>query len=306
MKMHAGQLHVDEEIARRLIAEQVPQWREERVVHVDGGGTVNAIFRIGDGLAARFPLNSGDPVEALTLLRKDAAAMQELAATCPVDTPLHIALGTPAHDYPLPWSVQTWIPGDVATPDGVADSLDFTRDLSALLRVLRNADTGGRGFAGTGRGGDLRDSDSWIETCLHESKKMLPVEELRALWERFRTLPSSGPDRITHGDLIPANLLVDEGRLIGVLDGGGFGPADPALDLVVAWHLLDGDMRDVLRGQLRIDAIEWQRGAAWAFQQSMGLVWYYSESNPRMSALGRSTLRRILSDPEISSTTTAS
>lgn len=35
------------------------------------------------------------------------------------------------------------------------------------------------------------------------------------------------------------------------------------------------------------------------FQQAMGLVWYYRESNPEMSALGRSTLGRILSDPEI-------
>lgn len=35
------------------------------------------------------------------------------------------------------------------------------------------------------------------------------------------------------------------------------------------------------------------------FQQAMGLVWYYRESNPEMSALGLGTLGRILSDPEI-------
>jgi len=28
----------------------------------------------------------------------------------------------------------------------------------------------------------------------------------------------------------------------------------------------------------------------------MGLVWYYRTSNPAMSALGRSTLRRIIDD----------
>jgi aminoglycoside phosphotransferase (APT) family kinase protein len=96
------------------------------------------------------------------------------------------------------------------------------------------------------------------------------------------------------------NLLVEDERLTGILDGGGFGPADPALDLVSAWHLLDSGMRERLREGLGVDTIEWWRGAAWAFQQAMGLVWYYRESNTGMSALGRSTLRRLLSDPEIS------
>jgi hypothetical protein len=31
----------------------------------------------------------------------------------------------------------------------------------------------------------------------------------------------------------------------------------------------------------------------------MGLVWYYRRSNPVMSALGRSTLTRVLDDPEL-------
>ena len=44
---------------------------------------------------------------------------------------------------------------------------------------------------------------------------------------------------MSHGDLIPGNVLVSGGRLAGVLDVGGVGPADPALDLVAAWHLLE-------------------------------------------------------------------
>lgn len=39
---------------------------------------------------------------------------------------------------------------------------------------------------------------------------------------------------MTHGDLMPGNLLVAEGRLAGVLDCGGLGAADRALDLVGA------------------------------------------------------------------------
>jgi aminoglycoside phosphotransferase (APT) family kinase protein len=42
---------------------------------------------------------------------------------------------------------------------------------------------------------------------------------------------------MNHGDLVPGDVLVDRGRLVGIIDVGGFGPADPALDLVAGWHL---------------------------------------------------------------------
>ena len=99
---------------------------------------------------------------------------------------------------------------------------------------------------------------------------------------------------MTHGDLIPGNVLVDGGRLAGVIDVGGFGPADPALDLVGAWHLLDDQPRQALRDDLGCSDLEWARGLAWAFEQAMGVVWYYVSSNPHMSRMGHRTLERIL------------
>jgi len=116
------------------------------------------------------------------------------------------------------------------------------------------------------------------------------------MWARMRDLPrGQAADVMTHGDLIPGNVLVSSGRLAGVLDVGGLGPADPALDLVGAWHLLQNHTRQVVREDLGCDDLEWDRGKAWAFAQAMGLVWYYAESNPAMSRLGRRTLERIRS-----------
>jgi len=56
----------------------------------------------------------------------------------------------------------------------------------------------------------------------------------------------------------------------GVIDVGGLGPADPALDLVGAWHLLEPGPRQALHDDLECDDLEWARGKAWAFQQAMG------------------------------------
>jgi aminoglycoside phosphotransferase (APT) family kinase protein len=91
--------------------------------------------------------------------------------------------------------------------------------------------------------------------------------------------------------------VVTNGRLAGILDGGGFGPADPALDLVADWYLLDTERRAILRETLGSDDVEWQRGRAWAFAQAMGLRWYYRHSNPGMSRLGGSTIARVLLGP---------
>ncbi|MFV2128391.1 phosphotransferase [Micromonospora sp. LOL_013] len=156
--------------------------------------------------------------------------------------------------------------------------------------------TGGRPFSGGGRGGELCRHDAWMRTCFDRSEHLLDVPALRRLWGRLRELPRETPDAMVHGDLIPGNVLVRAGRLAGVLDVGGLRPADPALELVAAWHLLDERPRSVLRERLICTELDWQRGKAWAFEQSMGAVWYYLDSFPAMSRMGRRTLARILAD----------
>lgn len=293
--MHEGQLHVDAELAGRLIATQFPQWRGHPVRRVGGAGTENAIFRIGKSFAARFPLG-GAANDIADAMHRQMDAMAEFAAAAPVPAPEAVALGEPGDTYPLVWAVTTWIEGEVATPQGHAASTSLASDLASLVIALREVRTNGRVFAGEGRGGTLPDHDLWMESCFRESEGLLDVPTLRALWADLRTLPPSGPDVKSHRDLIPGNLLTRDGHLAGVLDTGTFGPADPALDLIIGWHVFDTHARRVFHSAVGANDLEWARGAAWAFEQAMGLVWYYVESNPAMAALGRSTLARIVQD----------
>ncbi|MEU9833598.1 aminoglycoside phosphotransferase family protein [Streptosporangium sp. NPDC048047] len=295
--MHADQLTVPPETVRALVDEQFPQWRDLPVAAVASQGTVNAIFRLGDRFTARFPLRAGQVGPTRRWLESEAEAARELAGRTRFPTPEPVALGEPGAGYPLPWSVQTWLPGVVATDEDPGGSVAFARDLAELIRDLRAIGTDGRTFAGDGRGGDLRSHDAWMETCFENSERLLDVHRLRRMWEDLRSLPRTAGDVMTHGDLIPGNVLVSAGRLAGILDVGGFGPADPALDLVGAWHLLEAGPRRVLRRELGCDDLEWERGRAWAFQQAMGVVWYYLETNPAMSRMGRRTLERILAEP---------
>ncbi|MGO2821362.1 MAG: phosphotransferase, partial [Brachybacterium tyrofermentans] len=282
------------------------------VHRVESTATTSHIVRIGSGLTARFPIVRTDPGDARTAIEAEHRAMAEFAAASPLPAPEPVAIGEPDPEFPMPWSVQTWVPGDVADADSVASSDAAAEDLAELLATLHATPTQGRRFTGLGRGGDLAAHDDWVQQCLERTHELLEetetpghaghisaadLDELAARWSRWRSLDRSGPDVMCHRDLTPMNMLCADGLLTGVLDTGGFCPADPSVDLVPAWHLLDGPRRALLREHLGSSDLEWERGAAWAFEQAIGLVWYYDTSNPPMAALGRSTVRRLVEDP---------
>ena len=292
--MHDDEVRITAGTVRGLVAEQHPQWAALPVEPVAGGGTVNAVFRLGHDLAARFPLRRQDPDAVLATLARETVAAHEIASCSTVPTPRPVAIGGPGAGYPMPWSVQTWLPGRVASEEDPAASEPFARDLAALVLRLRAADTRGRTFSGDGRGGRLDDHDAWVEESLRRSGHLVDVPAVRALWQELRGTPRSAPDVMTHGDLVPGNVLVADGRLTGVLDVGGFGPADPALELVAVWHLLDDGPRRVVRDLLGSGDDEWARGMAWALQQAIGALWYYESTNPPMHRMGRITLERLL------------
>lgn len=298
VRMHEDELSVADQTVRALVDAQFPRWRRLPVRRVAAQGTVNAIFRLGERLTARFPLQPRAVDAARTWLEGEAEAARELSDRTRFPTPEPVAIGEPGAGYPMPWSVQTWVPGVVAADRDPGDSHAFAADLAEFIDGVRTIDLRGRTFAGQGRGGELKAHDGWLETCFRNSATLLDVPLLRRFWAAMRELPRGGSaDRMTHGDLIAGNVLVADGRLAGVLDVGGLGPADPALDLVSAWHLLEPGPRQTLRRQLGCDDPEWERGRAWAFVQAMGAVWYYDRTNPPMSRMGRRTLARIVADP---------
>lgn len=297
--LHEDQVEVQVGVVRRLIDDQFPRWAALPVTPLATGGTVNAIFRVGDGLAARFPLRDQPAEQVRSWLTGEAAAAAEFAVASTVPAPQPVALGAPGHGYLMPWSVQTWVPGRDATIEDPADSLTFAADLATLIMSLRGVNRRERVFQGRGRGGHLPDHDGWMATCVARSEGMLDTGRLSALWAELRDLPRIDADVMTHADLTPANVLVEGGRLVGVLDTGGFGPADPALDLVAAWHLLDAGPRDLLRSALADSELTWRRGAAWALEQAMGAAWYYATSHPVMSAWAQRTLQRLLTADEL-------
>src|SRR4029453_5605224 len=122
-------------------------------------------------------------------LEAEARAARELFGRTPFPTPEPVALGRPGPGAPLPWSVQTWLPGTVATESDPAASVAFAEDLAVFIESLRAIDTGGRRFTGSGRGGELTSQDEWLRTCFSNSTGLLDVPRLRRMWASLGALP---------------------------------------------------------------------------------------------------------------------
>lgn len=294
--MHQNEIDIHTDQVLALVTDQLPHLAGLDIRRIDGGGTINAIFRVGQAVAVRFPLQHQDPERVRRHLGREASAADELRGVSPFPVPEPLYVGEPGHGYPLPWSAQSWLGGETATPTSVQNSDGFAEDLAALIAHLRACPTRGRVFGGDGRGGRLTDHDAWMEECINRSVGLVDTHAMRRMWEKFRVLPHEDCDVMSHTDLIPGNILTDGGRLAGVLDTGGFQAADPALDLVGAWHLLDSNRREALRCDLGCSDLQWQRGRAWAFEQAAGAFWYYRRSNPAMAAMGQTTLSRLMTD----------
>ena len=292
--MHAGQLDLTTELVHGLIREQFPEWSELAVRAVPSHGTVNALFRIGDGLVARFPILPGDPAALRKELDDEADAARRLHAMSPYPTPEPIAIGEPGEGYPLPWAVYSWLDGTIAYDEDVAGSTAFAEDLARFVLALRAQPTEGRVFTGSWRGGVLTSQDKYVVDGLERSRGMIDVDGLGRLWADLRTTPRTEPDVWTHRDLMPGNLLVKDGRLAGVIDVGTFTVSDPAMDLQPAWNLLDADARAAFRAALGSDDDEWRRGMGWSLAQAIGCLWYYVETNPVMSRTAHHTLTALL------------
>lgn len=288
-RMHLDELELDEQLVRRLLAEQFPEWAGLQLRRVRPDGTVNAIFRLGDELAVRLPRRDG-PTEPGSA---ELEWLPTLAPLLPVEIPLPVAQGRPSDGYPWFWEIHTWVEGETVPVERI-DEIEAAHDLAALVVALQQVDPAG---APPGRGIPLDERDEriryWFGRFRGDSRA-------RSAWARaLEAPPWDGPPVWHHGDLDPRNWLVRGGRITGVIDWGAMGVGDPACDVMVAWKLHSAAARDAFRAALPVDDATWERARGWAVSQAVAALAYYTpENNPALYREAERWLELALSDCE--------
>ena len=293
-KMHADEVDVDAALVRRLLDAQIPEWAELPLSRAASSGTDNAIYRLGDEMAVRLPRHPG----AVASIEKEACWLPRLASRLPLAVPETLVLGAPDDDYPWPWVVTRWVPGETGVE--VADPAAAAVALAAFVGVLQKLDPAGGPVPGDhnfGRGAPLATRDGYFRAALAQMEDAVETDAVAAVWERALAAPVwDGPPVWIHGDLHGGNILVNGGRVAGVIDFGGLGVGDPACDLMPAWTFLTPEAREVFRTDLEVDDATWERGRGWVVSMGVIAFPYYRETNPPLAAMARRWIKETVDD----------
>lgn len=294
--MRPGAHGIDEALVRRLIAAQFPQWAGLTVEHLPSGGTVNAMYRLGDDMVVRLPLVRGG-AEDVPLERE---WLPRLAPHLPTRIPEVLGAGEAALGFPWEWSVYRWLPGRHPEEGALSAPAPLAGDLAVFVAAMRSITLPGGPRAH--RGGPAASLDletrAAIEQLRGTQEEEVDCDAATAVWEETLRAPDwDGPPVWLHADLMPGNVLVDDrGRLASVIDFGCTGVGDPACDLFPAWNLLPADAREVFRETLAVDDATWIRGRGRTLSQALIALPYYRRTNPAMAHNARHVIRAVLGE----------
>jgi len=229
------EIEITADLVRGLLQEQHPDLAGLAVREVTGGWD-NQQWRLGGELAVRMPRTERAP----ELQRKERRWLPVLAPRLPLPVPNPVRTGEPSVRFPKPWTIMTWVPGEpldrtsISRGDHAAGALaDFLR----ALHVAAPADAP----AGSDRGGHPGLHTEGFDHFFHAVVPEDVADEVRAVWDDAVAAPGwEGPPVWVHGDLHPANVVVSDGTLSGVIDFGDLFAGDPAWDLAAAWVVLPG------------------------------------------------------------------
>ncbi|QOR70904.1 aminoglycoside phosphotransferase family protein [Ruania alkalisoli] len=302
----AAEVHIDEDLVRRLLADQHPELAE-RPLRVVANGWDNVMVRLGSTLLARLPRREA----AARLVEHEQLVLPRLAPLLPVPVPEPVRVGRPTAYYPWAWSIVRWIEGRPAAHDPALARDAWAARLGKFFAALhRPADPDAP--ANPVRGVPLAERAEAIRARLADPA-VPRREELAAVFERHAHVPAySGPPVWVHGDPHPLNLLTHRHRLTAVLDFGDVTAGDPATDLATAWLTFTARGRAAFvvayatadrtgsglpDGYGGDDAL-WSRARAWAASLA-GVFAAHADDDPCMAAIAEHSTAELLDAADV-------
>jgi len=292
--MPAAELDVTPDLVRRLLEAQQPDLAGQPV-ELMANGWDNVVYRLGSELLVRLPRRE----MAAKLVVHEQRWLPVLQARLPLPIPAPVRIGNPDLGYPWSWSIVPFLPGQVAAqnpPSDLRDAAVFLGEFLAALHTPAPPDAPVNPY----RGVPLTHRRTAVFENLAAVADLVDPTAVKRAWDAAIAAPSWDADPVwLHGDLHPANILVDRGRISGVIDFGDITAGDPAADLSVAWMLLPAEHHDAFRNAYRnaashaVDDDLWVRARGWALTLSLAFL-AHSADNPQLSRIGRRTTGAVL------------
>jgi aminoglycoside phosphotransferase (APT) family kinase protein len=286
-------LRFEQELVRALLRDQHPDLADLELRDVSGGWD-NQQWRLGEELAVRLPRTERAPA----LLHTEQTWLPVLAERLPLPTPVPMRIGKPSGLFEHTWTIARWVEGEPADHAPIT-RLEAAEVLAGFLRALHHqapADAPANPSRGIPLAG-LHGVDSWFEVIADHA------DAAREVWEKTLAAPVwHGAPLWLHGDLHPANVVVRDGMLAGVIDFGEMCAGDPATDLSAAWILLPaGAAGRFFDAYEQADDATITRARGWAVLRALNLIAIGQNGRlglpggkPTWEPAGYATLDRVL------------
>lgn len=289
--MHENEFDINEPLVRNLLNQQFPEFADLKINQVKHAGTDNAIFRLGDDKCIRLPRID----YAALQIEKELKWLPKLVTHLPLAIPNPLVSGKPCKDFPYPWYIYNWIQGGDLYDTKPQNLIEIASDLAKFIKSLHKISADGAPVAR--RGLPLATKNDEVRKAILDLKDMVDPDIITSIWEECSNTPNWDKPAIwLHGDLLPSNLLIQNGKLNSVIDFGLMGIGDPACDLIPAWSLFDADSREVFRKELQIDDDTWIRGKGWALAIALIIIPYYLHTNPVLISVAKKIIGELIGD----------
>lgn len=280
---------------RALLREQHPDLADLELRDVNGGWD-NQQWRLGNELGVRLPRTERAPF----LLRNEQRWLPELARRLPLPTPTPVRTGEPSSLFDHTWTITSWVKGTPAdlTPITRIEAADVLAGFLVALHHQAPPDAPANPTRGIPLAGLMERVDDSFKLIADHAN----AEAAREIWEEAVAAPPwQGPPLWLHGDLHPANVIVRDGGLAGVIDFGEMCAGDPATDLSAAWILLPtGAAKRFFAAYQLADEATVTRARGWAVFRALGLIAIGQSGRlglpggkPTWEPAGYSTLERV-------------
>ncbi len=291
-------LSIDTLLIQHLLETQFPHWANLPITPAKPQGWDNRTFRLGTTFLVRLPSAEGYAPQVAIEHRW----LPFLAPHLPLPIPVPIALGQPNKDYPFPWSVYRWLDGEPVGTAQIADLSSLAMDLGAFLIALQKIDipndapfpSAHNGY----RGGSLSTYDTQTRHCIELLGEEIDSKVALEIWEAALATTWNNVPVWLHGDVAINNLLVQDDRLVAVIDFGCLAVGDPACDLVIAWTLFSGQSRIAFQNAIQLDQATWTRAKGWALWKALLVLVESRNSEQTVARETRRILTEILSNEQ--------
>ena len=233
--MIESEIEISEDLVRDLLREQHPDLADLPIREV-AGGWGNQMWRLGDELAVRMQRMDKSP----DLQLKERRWLPLLASRLPLPIPAPVRSGRPSERFPKMWTVMTWVEGTPLDHGSITRGDHAADMLAAFLKALHLEAPADAPDASDGFGAHPKESTGGFEHFLGAvDLGGFAEDDIRAVWDdAVAAFEWQGPRMWVHGDLHPANVVIADGTLAGIVDFGAVCAGDPAWDLAAAWVLL--------------------------------------------------------------------